>query len=186
MNIDDLIFPYDHILLLLMALTIIICFIKGFVNSFLSLLTWVGAILLTIYSYESLSIFMTSQILKINFFNNYEYLINIFSIIISIPLIFTFSLFLLKRIRKFLTSDLNMNFFGKILDKIFGFLYGLIFFYIIISTSLFSFDKFQYNSLSNWIINQSIITKEINKFNNQYIYLIDDNIVDNIDDNNEL
>ena len=175
MNLNDLIFPYDYILLVILILTFTICSIKGFINSLLGLLTWVGAILITIYSYLSISDFLTKQIMKINFFESYGYLTNIFFIIITIPLIFLISLFILKRIRGLLISDINNNILGIILDKIFGFIYGLVFFYIILTTGIIFIDKFNLDFFNEWLNNNTMIIQNINNFNNEYIYLLDQN-----------
>jgi len=101
MLISNLIIPYDYILLFIILLVIIFCFIKGFIQSILGLLTWVGSILITIYSYDSFANFITKQILKIEFFQNLEYQMSILGIIVSVPIIFLISLFILKRLRKY-------------------------------------------------------------------------------------
>lgn len=172
----DLIFPYDHIILVVIILNIIFCFWKGFIQSILGLLTWIGSILITIYTYNSVANFVLKQILKINFFQNNEYLINIFSIIISIPIIFLFSLFILKRIRKFLSSDLDKQIIGIIIDKIFGILYGIIFSYIILSAVIVILNKFEFNSINFWFISNSNIIMNIDYINNNY-----DSILNNIE-----
>lgn len=174
MNLNNLMFPYDHILLILIIITILICTLKGFMNSLLGLLTWIGSVLITIYAYETFSIFLNKQILNINFFSNYEYIINVISIIISIPLIFISSLFILKRIRKFLSADLDKQILGLIIDKIFGFIYGLIFSYIILSSSILLLDRFEFISLHNWLKNNSYIIEKIDLFNEEYITVIND------------
>ena len=174
MNLNNLMFPYDHILLILIIITILICTLKGFMNSLLGLLTWIGSVLITIYAYETFSFFLNKQILNINFFSNYEYIINIISIIISIPLIFLSSLFILKRIRKFLSADLDKQILGLIIDKIFGFIYGLIFSYIILSSSILLLDRFEFISLHNWLKNNSYIIEKIDLFNEEYITVIND------------
>ena len=61
---DNLIFPLDYILLTIMILLIIICFWKGFVSSILGLLTWIGAIIITIYFYIDLSNLINSQLIR--------------------------------------------------------------------------------------------------------------------------
>ena len=169
MNINNLIFPYDYIILIILLLILIICFLKGFIQSILGLLTWIGSILITIYTYTAFAQFITNRILNINFFQNYEYLTNLGSIIISIPIIFLLSLFVLRRVRGFLSSDLDKEIFGKILDKLFGLFYGLIFFYAILSTLLIFINKFDYNPLNIWLKNNSYIILNIDKFNNKII-----------------
>jgi uncharacterized membrane protein required for colicin V production len=95
---------------------------------------------------------------------------NIISIIISIPIIFLISLFILKKVRKILSSDLDKQILGIIIDKAFGVLYGLIFTYFIYSTILFTFNKFNFEDLNQWFINNSQILSTINNINELYIY----------------
>tara|TARA_B110001454_G_scaffold108418_1_gene101937 strand:- start:961 stop:1446 length:486 start_codon:yes stop_codon:yes gene_type:complete len=155
-----------------MFLIIIFSGFKGFINSILGLLTWVGAILLTIYTYETFSNFLSKQILNINFFQNYEYLSSIISVILSIPIIFLASIFILKRIRIFLTSDMDKNIMGLIFDKIFGLIYGFIFFYIVLTTSIILLEKFNLSSFSNWLHNNSLIIQNIDHINDKYLIII--------------
>tara|TARA_B110000196_G_scaffold94895_1_gene82092 strand:+ start:795 stop:1331 length:537 start_codon:yes stop_codon:yes gene_type:complete len=172
MILYELIFPFDYVLVILMFLIIIFSGFKGFINSILGLLTWVGAILLTIYTYETFSNFLSKQILNINFFQNYEYLSSIISVILSIPIIFLASIFILKRIRIFLTSDMDKNIVGLIFDKIFGLIYGFIFFYIVLTTSIILLEKFNLSSFSNWLHNNSLIIQNIDHINNKYLIII--------------
>jgi len=158
-----------------MFLIIIFSGFKGFINSILGLLTWVGAILLTIYTYETFSNFLSKQILDINFFQNYEYLSSIISVILSIPIIFLASIFILKRIRIFLTSDMDKNIMGLIFDKIFGLIYGFIFFYIVLTTSIILLEKFNLSSFSNWLNNNSLIIQNIDHINDKYLIIINSN-----------
>ena len=88
MSFQELIFPYDYILLIITFIIIIISLWKGFVQSLLGLLTWVGSIIITIYSYNSLSNFLSEQLNKIDLLKDYPSIINLIAIIISIPLIF--------------------------------------------------------------------------------------------------
>ena len=170
MNTINFNFPIDYILFIIAILFIIISTWKGLIQSILGLMTWVGSIIITLYSYNSFSNFLDTQLLKIKFFQNFEMMSNILSIIISIPVIFIISLFILKKIRKFLSSDLDKQIFGIIIDKVFGILYGLIFTYFIYSTILFTFYKFKFESLNQWFINNSQILSIINNTNEQYIY----------------
>ena len=173
MTSNFLIFPYDYILSILVLIITIFSTWKGFIQSILGLLTWIGSILITIYSYDSSSIFISSQILKIEFFQNYEYFTHILSIIISIPLIFLLSLFFLKKIRKFLSSDIDKQLLGIVFDKIFGFIYGLLFSYVIITAFIILINSIEMYNLKNWINNNSNIILNINNFNQNYIYGID-------------
>ena len=143
MILNNFIAPYDYIIIVFISILLIFFFIKGFIQSILSLLTWIGSILITIYSYESLANFITKQFLKINYINHLESWFSIFGLICSIPIIFLISLFILKRIRKFLSSELDKQVLGIILDKLFGLIYGIIFSYIIITTMIIILQKYE-------------------------------------------
>ena len=170
MNIINFNFPLDYVLLIIAMLFIIFSAWKGLIQSILGLLTWVGSIIITLYSYNAFSHFIDTQLLKIKLFQNYEMISNLLSIIISIPVIFLITLFILKKIRKFLSSDLDKQIFGIIIDKIFGVIYGLIFTYFIYSTILFTFNKFNFEDLNQWFFDNSQILSLINNMNEQYIY----------------
>ena len=170
MNIITLNFPLDYVLLIIGILFIIFSAWKGLVQSILGLMTWVGSIIITLYSYNEFSNFLENQLLAIKFFQNYEMISRILSLIISIPVIFIISLFILKKIRKFLSTDLDKQIFGIIIDKVFGIIYGLIFTYFIYSTILFTFNKFNFEGLNQWFINNSQILNLINNLNEKYIY----------------
>ena len=170
MNIININFPLDYVLLIIAILFIIFSAWKGLIQSILGLLTWVGSIIITLYSYNAFSNFINSQLLKIKLFQNYEMVSNIISIIISIPVIFLISLFILKKVRKFLSSDLDKQILGIIIDKVFGVLYGLIFTYFIYSTILFTFNKFNFEDLNKWFIDNSQILNLIDNINEQYFY----------------
>ena len=169
---SNLIFPFDYIIVLLVIIISLFSLWKGFIQSILGLLTWIGSVLVTIYAFESFSNFLTKQILNISFFQNYEYLTNIGSIIISIPIIFLIALFFLKRIRKFLSADLDRQILGTFFDKIFGLFYGLIFSYVILTTINILLYRYNFNELSYWLNNNSYIIFEINNFNEKYFYFI--------------
>ena len=183
MSFQELIFPYDYILLIITFIIIIISLWKGFVQSLLGLLTWVGSIIITIYSYGAFSSFIYNQLIKINLFSNYQQItdmisfvisipfifldypsiINLIAIIISIPLIFLITLFILKRVKQFISNDLDKQILGIVLDKFFGFIYGFIFSYVIFSTILYGLENFSLlNSFYNWIIENSYILNNIN------------------------
>ena len=63
MNIANLIFPFDYIVLIIIIITILFSFWKGFIQSILGLLTWVGSIFITIYTYDTFADFLTKQII---------------------------------------------------------------------------------------------------------------------------
>ncbi len=166
MNINFEILPFDYLVLSFSIIFIIFGLWKGFINSILSLLSWVGAIFLTITTYDFLSTYFTNQIIKINLFSNLQPEIKFIITIISIPFIFLISLFILKRVRKFFSSDLDKQILGLLIDKFFGILYGIIFSYLIFSLILYftnniDFLKFIYEFM---VLNSNILN-EIDKLN---------------------
>ena len=171
-NIDLLVF--DYIILALSVVIIIFTFWRGFINSILGLLTWVGSLFITIYTYEYLSQYLNNLLLNINFLSGFEQIISIFSIIISIPIIFLISLFILKRVRKILSSDLDKQILGIILDKFFGIIYGIIFSYVIYSTVLYFTINSKIETINNFnifLIENSNILKKISNNNNNIIQI---------------
>ena len=168
--IENLIFPIDHIIITIGSILVIFCFWKGIVNSILGLLTWIGSILITIYFYTSLSEFINKQILKIEILSNYEQITDLISTLLSIPIIFLFSLFILKKLRKIISSDLDSQILGKIIDKIFGFLFGFIFNYIIFTTLIYIINNFEFlNNFNNFLFENSFLLKELNSFNSNLL-----------------
>ena len=168
-----LIFPYDYIVLTIILIIILFSLWKGFVQSILGLFTWLGSILITIYSYNSFANFISKQILKIEIFQNYEYLATIISIIISIPIIFLISLFILKKVRIIISSDLDKQILGKVFDKIFGVMYGVLFSYLVLTALLIILERYKFENFNYWLNNNSNIIFTINEFNKNNIYLID-------------
>ena len=166
MIIQNLIIPYDYIVIIISFIFIIFSFWKGFIQSLLSLLTWLGSIIITIYSYSILTKFLSKQLLKIDLFKNYELITIVIGTIIAIPLIFLISLFILKKIRKFISNDLDQQIFGIILDKSLGLIYGLIFSYIIFYTLLYGIEKINFfDPFYKWILENSYILQKINYTN---------------------
>ena len=170
MSIISLSFPIDYILLIITVLFTIFSTWKGLIQSILGLMTWVGSILITLYSYNAFSNYLNNQLLKIKIFQNYEILSNLLSIIIAIPVIFLISLFILKRIKLILSSDLDKQILGVLIDKAFGMIFGVVFSYFIFSTMIFILNKFSLQDLNYWLINNSEILSTINAFNEEYIY----------------
>ena len=159
---------FDYLILILTIVIVIFSFWKGFINSVLGLLTWVGSIFLTIYSYQYLSDFLNEQLLNINFLQRFEQFVSVISIIISIPIIFLISLFILKRIRKFLNSDLDKQILGIVFDKFFGTLYGILFSYIIYSSVLHLTNNNDVELVNNFhifLVENSNILNQISKYN---------------------
>ena len=171
--IENLIFPIDHIIITIGSILVIFCFWKGIVNSILGLLTWIGSILITIYFYNSLSDLINKQLLKIEVLSNYEQITDLVSTLLSIPIIFLFSLLILKKLRNIISSDLDSQILGKIIDKILGFLFGFIFNYIIFTTVIYLISNFEFlNNFNNFLFENSFLLKELNTFNT--------NLLDNI------
>ena len=163
---------FDYVILILTAVIVIFSFWKGFINSILGLLTWVGSVFVTIYTYQYLSDFLSAQLLNINFLQRFEQFVNVISIIISIPIIFLFSLFILKKIRRFLNSDLDKQILGIIFDKFFGTLYGILFSYIIYSSVLYLTDNNDAEIIVNFHLfleENSNILNQISEYNNSII-----------------
>ena len=176
--IENLIFPIDHIILIVGLIVVIFCFWKGIINSILGLLTWIGSIIITIYFYNNLSSFINKQLLNIEILKNYEQITNLISIILSIPIIFLISLFILKKLRKIISSDLDSQILGKIIDKVFGFLFGFLFNYIIFSTIIYVINNFEFlDNLNNFLSENSYILQQIDEINQNllnYIFLKDE------------
>ena len=179
MTMQNLIFPFDYIFLCISILFVLFSTWKGFINSILGLLTWVGSIIITIYTYGALSSFIYNQLINIDLFSDYAQITDMIAFIISIPLIFLVSLFFLRKIRKVLSSDLDKQFLGVVFDKFFGLIYGFIFSYLIFSTILLGIENFSYsNSLNNWIVDNSYILKNINEIN--AYFLLNINLYENL------
>ena len=152
-------YSFDYILLAITALFIFFSIWKGFIQSILGLMTWIGSILITLIFYNKLANYLSTKINQINFFESTG-LSEIIGIFISIPLIFIISLIILRKLRKIISSDL---------DKFFGIIYGFIFSYFIFTLFLFLIERIN----SNFIIflnNNSFILSNIYNFNNLYIY----------------
>ena len=165
----ELIF-FDYVILILTVIIITFSFWKGFISSILGLLTWIGSVFITIYAYQYLSDFLSEQLLNINFLQRFEQFVIVISIIISIPIIFLTSLFILKRIRKFLNSDLDKQIFGIIFDKFFGTLYGVVFSYIFFSAVLYlTANNEILNNFYLFLVERSNILNQISEYNNSII-----------------
>ena len=170
MSMISLNFPIDYILLIITVLFIIFSAWKGLIQSVLGLMTWVGSIIITLYSYNAFSNYLNNLLLKIEIFQNYEVLSNYLSIIIAIPIIFLISLFILKRIRQILSADLDKQILGILIDKILGTIYGIIFSYFVFSSIIFFLNKFSFQDLNYWLMNNSEILNTINNINEEYLY----------------
>ena len=67
MNINLELLSFDYLVIFIAAIFIVFGFWKGFINSVLGLLTWVGSVFITIYTYEYLSDYLSNLLLNINF-----------------------------------------------------------------------------------------------------------------------
>jgi len=170
MILESLIIPYDYIIIVISLVFVIFSSWRGFIKSILNLLTWIGSIIITIYSYESLQNFIENQLSKSEILKNYESINNLIGLIISIPVIFLISLFIFKKIRTYIINDMDKNFIGLLFDKIFGFLYGIIFSYFVFATLLYGIEKFEIlNSLIIWLTKSSYILENINYINKEFL-----------------
>jgi len=168
---------FDYFIIGISIVVVFISIWKGFINSILSLLTWIGSILITIYSWKWFSdLLVVEQLNKINYLN--ENPINQFiGMIISIPIIFLVTLFILKKFRKIITDDIDKQFLGKLLDKVFGLLYGILFSYVLFSAVLhFSNEVEEYFKLklniNDVLIRKSNILMIIESTNNNIADII--------------
>ena len=152
------------------SIVIIFSFWKGVISSILSLLTWIGSIIITIYFYNDLASFVDSQLLNINLLSNYEQITNLISLFISIPVIFLLSLFILKKLRIFVSSDLDKQILGILIDKVFGFLFGFILNYIIFSTIIYCSNNIEFISFLNiWLKENSKLIIYLDNLNSDFI-----------------
>ena len=179
MNINFDLLIIDYIIIVITIFFALFGFWKGFINSIFGLLTWIGSVFITIYTYEYLSNYLNNILLNINFFSRFEQFVSLLSILVSIPLIFLISLFVLKRIRKLLNSDLDKQILGLIIDKLFGAIYGIVFSYAIYSTCLYFTNDSNLRMLvstNKYLIENSNILSNISEYNNKIleIYLSDD------------
>ena len=161
-------YALDYILLVITSLFVLFSIWKGFIQSILGLMTWIGSIIITLIFYEKLSNYLTIYINKISFLESLA-LSEIIATIISIPLIFILSLILLRKFRKILSSDLDKATLGIILDKFFGIIYGFVFSYLIFSIILLFIEQINTN-LFSFFLNNSFILLNINDFNIFYLY----------------
>ena len=171
--IQNIIFPLDYIILTIGCIVIFFSFWKGFISSILGLLTWIGSILITLYFYGNLSNFLNSQLLKLDLLKNYEQITSILSTISSIPLIFLISIFILRRLRKIISADLDKQILGLFIDKFFGFLFGFLLNYIIFSTLIYCTNNFDYlNFIKDWLIENSYVMTLLDSLNNNLLNVI--------------
>ena len=178
MNIPIIELIFDYSVIAFTLLIVILSFWKGFINSVLGLLTWLGSAFITIYTYNFF-ILSFKSFLNIEFLSGFEQIVTVVSIIISIPIIFLLSLFILKRIRKILSSDLDKQILGLILDKFFGIIYGIIFSYVIFSTILYFTSNNSLsilNNINSFLVENSNILNQVSLYNENMINIYNSNI----------
>mgnify|MGYP001499502518 FL=1 len=152
---------FDYISVIILAFTIFFSFYRGFVQSLLSLLTWIGAVILTLIFYETLSNFLTYYLNRVSFLEQ-SGLSSIISTILSIPFVFLASLIVLKKIRSMISADFQKSSLGNLLDKILGLIYGLVFGLLIITLLLIGIDKVTSKGFTNsTFIKDSILYKNL-------------------------
>ena len=161
-------YSFDYILLAITLIFIFFSIWKGFIQSILGLMTWVGSILITLIFYKKFANYLSTKINQIAFLESLG-LSEIIGILISIPVIFIFSLILLRKLRKIISSDLDKATLGIILDKLFGTIYGVIFSYFIFSILLFFIEQVNLNFIL-FLTDHSYILSNINTINQLYIY----------------
>ena len=91
-NIINDFYILDYILLIITFLFVFFSIWKGFIQSILGLMTWVGSIFITLFFYEKLSNYISDRLNLYEFFENTG-LSEIIGIIVSIPIIFIYVLF---------------------------------------------------------------------------------------------
>ena len=169
---------FDYLVVIFSLIIILFSFWKGFINSILGLLTWVGSVFITIYTYELISDYFYNLLISIEFLSSFAEFVSILSLLISIPLIFLISLFIFKRIRRILSSDLDKQILGIILDKFFGVIYGIIFTYVIYSSIIYLTQDNSFNIIKNiniFLIENSNILKHIAEYNENIIEIYNGN-----------
>jgi len=165
--INNLLF-LDYVLIVITTLFVFFSIWKGFIQSILGLMTWIGSIIITVIFYEKLSIYLSLQLNQINFLENTG-LSQIISKILSIIILFIIVLIILRKIKKLITSDIDRATLGIIIDKLFGIIYGLFFSYFVFSVILFLINQVSDN-LSFYLIENSNILFQIDLINEIYIY----------------
>ncbi|MDC0037559.1 CvpA family protein [Alphaproteobacteria bacterium] len=164
----------DYLIIILSILIILFSTWKGFIQSLLGVLSWIGAVLISINFHSFLGDIILDQVSKLEFITRLNLpLDNISKYLIAIPITFILSFYLLKKFKKFITSDLDKGIFGNLIDKFFGIIFGIIFSYIILTTILISNSIIDNNWYEKNIVlklkDSSTILIKINEINQNYI-----------------
>ena len=158
---------FDYFIIIILIISMFFSFLKGFTQSLLGLLTWIGAAILTIIFQENLAEIIGKSIDQIDFINTK--LSMIIARILSIPFIFLLSLIILRKIKSLISSDFQKSSLGNFWDKIFGAAYGFIFGFIVLSLLLLVINNIFSRFKSTKFIEESIIYPHIENFTNDYL-----------------
>ena len=146
---------FDYFIVIIILLSMFFGFYKGFLQSILGLLTWIGAVIVTVVTQENLSIFLTYYFNKVPLINQTS-LPTIISTVLSIIFIFIISLIILRKIRSIISAEFQKSSIGYYFDKIIGIVYGFIFGLLIISITIVIIDKISSNTFTKLkFINES-------------------------------
>ena len=159
---------FDYFIIIIIIISVFFSFIKGFVQSLLGLLTWIGATIITLIFYENLSNFISNYINTIEFFEK-SGLSVIISTGLSIPFIFLLSLILLRKIKSLISTNFQKSSIGTFFDKIFGIIYGFVFGIVIISITTITIEKLYKNFPNTELIKNSTLYTYLNTINKDYI-----------------
>jgi len=159
---------FDYFIIIIIITSVFFSFIKGFVQSLLGLLTWIGATIITLIFYENLSNFISNYINTIEFFEK-SGLSVIISTGLSIPFIFLLSLILLRKIKSLISTNFQKSSIGTFFDKIFGIIYGFVFGVVIISITTITIEKLYKNFPNTELIKNSTLYAYLNTINKDYI-----------------
>ena len=159
---------FDYFIIIIIITSVFFSFIKGFVQSLLGLLTWIGATIITLIFYENLSNFISNYINTIEFFEK-SGLSVIISTGLSIPFIFLLSLILLRKIKSLISTNFQKSSIGTFFDKIFGIIYGFVFGVVIISITTITIEKLYKNFPNTELIKNSTLYTYLNTINKDYI-----------------
>ena len=77
-------------------------------------------------------------------------------------------------------DNIDKQILGKVFDKIFGVMYGMLFSYIVLTALLIMLERYKFESINYWLNNNSNIILAVNEFNknNVFSYQISIKIVD--------
>ena len=166
----ETLYLFDYFIIIIIFISMIFSFIKGFVQSLLGLLTWIGATIITLIFYQNLSNYIYNNFInRIEYIEQNELLSDIISKGLSIPFIFLLSLILLKKIRSLISTNFQKSSLGTFFDKIFGIIYGFAFGLIIILITNITIEKIYPNFPNTRLIKNSTLYPYLDTFNKDFI-----------------